>query len=273
MLYRKSQEERTDRYVPATKHTGIIKIYPYSLRTYGATPAAWSKPALYAKLWAKRKDPRAHPSAGVSILSARGNRWILVADDHCSNWVVAKATHNADADTVAEFLYRETVLQFGIPTEILSDRGAQFTSEMLAHPDALNERMPSRRGPHHVLIPPRHRRFTRCTTQNFAYQPTIPHQTRTTTMTTVTITCTSLSGWTMRATTAGECIPNARGIQEERQQHTIQAQRLGLDAQYCVKEIRSCTSRSIQDNLGDTAAYLPIGETGRDIVPRARAPQ
>ena len=64
--------------------------------------------------------------------TAHGNRWILVAVDHCTNWVVAKATTNAEANTVAEFLYREIVLQFGAPTEILSDRGAQFTSEVLA---------------------------------------------------------------------------------------------------------------------------------------------
>ncbi|OMJ29740.1 Gag-Pol polyprotein [Smittium culicis] len=60
-----------------------------------------------------------------------GNKWILLAINHQTNWIVASATTDAKAETVAKFLYEKIFLQFGSPAEIISDRGPQFTSELL----------------------------------------------------------------------------------------------------------------------------------------------
>ncbi|OMJ23900.1 hypothetical protein AYI69_g4825 [Smittium culicis] len=59
------------------------------------------------------------------------NKWALLAIDHNTNWIVASATKDAKANTVADFLYKKIFLKFGNPAEIISDRGTQFTSEVL----------------------------------------------------------------------------------------------------------------------------------------------
>ena len=63
--------------------------------------------------------------------SRSGNRWILLAIDHFTNWVVAESAHSADVKTVADFIYRKIALHFGKPVEIISDRGAQFRADLV----------------------------------------------------------------------------------------------------------------------------------------------
>ncbi len=64
-------------------------------------------------------------------ITADGNRWILVAIEHVSRWVVAKAMKEATAEEVAKFIYTEIVCQFGCPQEILTDRGSNFCANTL----------------------------------------------------------------------------------------------------------------------------------------------
>ena len=61
----------------------------------------------------------------------QGNRWILTAIDHATGWPIAKAMPEATAEAVATFLYEDVFLQFGCPSEIVSDRGSNFMSEVL----------------------------------------------------------------------------------------------------------------------------------------------
>ncbi|OMJ28601.1 Retrovirus-related Pol polyprotein from transposon [Smittium culicis] len=61
----------------------------------------------------------------------KGNKWIILAIDHQTNWIVASATSDAKADTVIKFLHEKIFLQFGSPKEIISDRGTQFTSDLM----------------------------------------------------------------------------------------------------------------------------------------------
>ncbi|OMJ12611.1 Gag-Pol polyprotein [Smittium culicis] len=63
--------------------------------------------------------------------TSSGNKWILLVIDHHKNWVIAEATKDAKAETVAVFLYNKIFLQFGNPVEIIYDRGSQFKSEIL----------------------------------------------------------------------------------------------------------------------------------------------
>jgi transposase InsO family protein len=60
-----------------------------------------------------------------------GNRWIITAIDHATKWPVAKALKDATSEEVAKFIYEEIFMKFGVPDEILTDRGSNFTANVL----------------------------------------------------------------------------------------------------------------------------------------------
>lgn len=57
-----------------------------------------------------------------------GKRYILVVEDHFSRWVEAVATANQDVLTMAKFLCREVISQFGVPDFLSSDNGRHFVN-------------------------------------------------------------------------------------------------------------------------------------------------
>jgi hypothetical protein len=61
----------------------------------------------------------------------KNNRWLLVGVDYATNWPVARAVPVASKEAVADFIYEEIVMNFGVPSEIVTDRGANFTSELV----------------------------------------------------------------------------------------------------------------------------------------------
>ncbi|OMJ26088.1 Pro-Pol polyprotein [Smittium culicis] len=63
--------------------------------------------------------------------SRSGNKWILLAIEHSTNMVVAKALPEANTTNVANFIYNEILINFGAPDEIVSDRGVQFTAKVM----------------------------------------------------------------------------------------------------------------------------------------------
>ena len=64
---------------------------------------------------------------GPLPLSRQGNRYILVVCDYATRYLEAVALRNIDAETIAEELV--TIFsRVGIPQEILTDQGANFTS-------------------------------------------------------------------------------------------------------------------------------------------------
>ena len=58
---------------------------------------------------------------------------IIVATDYLTKWVEAKATRKNDARTTACFLYEYIFLRYGLPIEIVSDRGTHFINEVIAY--------------------------------------------------------------------------------------------------------------------------------------------
>lgn len=60
--------------------------------------------------------------------TAQGNRYILVAIDYLTRWPIAKAVPDITETTIAEFLYEQVVVKYGVPNYILTDRGSNFTS-------------------------------------------------------------------------------------------------------------------------------------------------
>ena len=63
--------------------------------------------------------------------SRSGNRYVLVICDYATRYPEAVALRSMDAENVAEELVR-MFARVGIPQEILTDQGSNFTSQLLA---------------------------------------------------------------------------------------------------------------------------------------------
>ena len=57
--------------------------------------------------------------------------YILVYTDYVTKWVEAKALASATEVTIADFLFEEFFVRFGVPKEIITDGGKQYTSHMI----------------------------------------------------------------------------------------------------------------------------------------------
>ena len=62
-----------------------------------------------------------------------GAQYIIVATDYLTKWVEAKATQKNDARTTACFLYEYVFTRYGLPIEIVSDRGTHFINEVIQY--------------------------------------------------------------------------------------------------------------------------------------------
>jgi IS30 family transposase len=60
-----------------------------------------------------------------------GKRYIIVAVDHFTKWVEARATEDADAQTITAFIYEDIICRHGIPQILTSDRGTEFINELV----------------------------------------------------------------------------------------------------------------------------------------------
>jgi transposase InsO family protein len=61
--------------------------------------------------------------------TSKGKKYILVCTDYVTKWVEAKALVRATEQSVVNFLFEEIFVRFGVPREIVTDQGAQFTSK------------------------------------------------------------------------------------------------------------------------------------------------
>ena len=65
-------------------------------------------------------------------LTANGNKYVLVFLDYLTKWVEAFAIPDQSAETIARLLVEHVVCRHGVPHELLSDRGANFLSDIIA---------------------------------------------------------------------------------------------------------------------------------------------
>ena len=163
-LYRKISDHELAPYVPfisrfdlvlkfhtAYGHLGAAGIKEL-LRTRGWWPqmardiTRWLQQCVQCQLATGHKVPiePLHPLTPVPAfhrwsldfigqlpITSRGNQWILLAIDHTTKWPIARATPTATHDVVAKFVYEMIVLNFGCPSEIITDRGNHFTADLL----------------------------------------------------------------------------------------------------------------------------------------------
>jgi transposase InsO family protein len=62
---------------------------------------------------------------------SRRKSYILVCTDYVTKWVEAKALFRAIEKFVVEFIYEDMFTCFGVPCEIVTDQGIQFTSKLM----------------------------------------------------------------------------------------------------------------------------------------------
>eukprot|EP00253_Pinus_taeda_P030643 PITA_30643 len=62
---------------------------------------------------------------------SNGKRYILVCTDYVTKWAEAKAVSRATEDTVVTFLFEEIFVRYGVPRQIITDQGTQFTSNLV----------------------------------------------------------------------------------------------------------------------------------------------
>src|SRR5260364_291160 len=91
----------------------------------------------------RRKEPlhpiqigRAFERVGIDLvgplpLTAKNNRYIIVATDYLTRWPEARAVPDAGANTLAQFIFEEIICRHGTPKIILSDQGRNFISETI----------------------------------------------------------------------------------------------------------------------------------------------
>jgi transposase InsO family protein len=61
--------------------------------------------------------------------ASKGKSYILVCTDYVTKWTESKALPRATEQAVADFLYEDIFTRFGVPREIVTDQGTQFTSK------------------------------------------------------------------------------------------------------------------------------------------------
>lgn len=82
------------------------------------------------------KHPQPFHQVGIDVMgplprTPTGKRYIVVAIDHFSKWVEAKALEEADAQSISQFIYEDIICRHGVPVILTSDRGTEFVNELI----------------------------------------------------------------------------------------------------------------------------------------------
>ena len=63
--------------------------------------------------------------------ASKKKKYILVCTDYVTKWVEAKVIPRAIEQVVVDFLHEDIFTRFGVPKEIVTDQGMQFTSHLV----------------------------------------------------------------------------------------------------------------------------------------------
>ena len=68
---------------------------------------------------------------GPPPITSKGKSYILIAVDYLSRWAKVKALRQITAKDVAKFVYEDICCKFGVPLELLFDKGLGFRVDLL----------------------------------------------------------------------------------------------------------------------------------------------
>ncbi|MEE4247031.1 MAG: reverse transcriptase domain-containing protein [Kangiellaceae bacterium] len=113
----------------ATNLDRYIKTCPIcqAMKKAGSTRRAPLEPELSSYMGEKVHLDFAGPFPETS----RGNKYLLIMIDHFTGWTEAKATKTNNAEDTAWAFYTEWIARYGSPEAVITDRGANFTSEIM----------------------------------------------------------------------------------------------------------------------------------------------
>jgi hypothetical protein len=63
------------------------------------------------------------------LQTTNGNKYVLVAIDHCSKWFEARPIKEHDAYITTKFLEDEIIYRYGVPKYILTNNGNEWMKE------------------------------------------------------------------------------------------------------------------------------------------------
>lgn len=63
--------------------------------------------------------------------TSSGNRWVVVAIDHCTRYVETMALPSGTSEEIAKFFISNILLRHGAPRALVSDRGRSFLAQLL----------------------------------------------------------------------------------------------------------------------------------------------
>ena len=63
--------------------------------------------------------------------TSQGNKYIVVAIDYFTKYLKIRALINANAKSVANFIYEDIICRHGCPRKIISDRGTHFNNQVI----------------------------------------------------------------------------------------------------------------------------------------------
>ncbi|OMH80461.1 Retrovirus-related Pol polyprotein from transposon [Zancudomyces culisetae] len=66
----------------------------------------------------------------INPISINGNRYLLTAMDYNTKWPITRAVPNISTEMVINFLIYDVVAIYGVPKRLISDRGANFISDV-----------------------------------------------------------------------------------------------------------------------------------------------
>jgi hypothetical protein len=59
------------------------------------------------------------------------NKYVIIAVDYFTKWVIVKAIPRATTEEVVDFFVKRVVLQHGAPSFLISDRGKCFKADFM----------------------------------------------------------------------------------------------------------------------------------------------
>ena len=70
-------------------------------------------------------------AVGPLPTSRDGKEYIIMGVDYMTRWVEGVATRRVTAQIVAKFIFENICYRFGMPLEIISDRGPRFRADLI----------------------------------------------------------------------------------------------------------------------------------------------